>query len=873
MMTGPNPVARGVPVFLKSHSAARLPQPLLCRVMTCAVGWAVGIVALVWAVGTQADEPPATAPVAERPVAEFLTTHCLECHRGEEAESDFRIDHLNDDFADRRAAAAWIEIRDRVNRGEMPPDDKPQPTADQIRMLSGWITDRLRQAEQAGLSRGGRAVLRRLNRQEYTNTIRDLLKMEFLPGESPRDMLPPDGTVEGFRTVSVGLMIDPSLMQTYYEVARLVAEKAIVDGPPEFPTKTLRMEFEEIQTNRAIDYLCDKPGFECKEDHIEIIDGQTRSFGRLHYGDHRTATPTLGKYRVSVRAAARPGPDGKPVRMSVRQQHPQASRQLVMDVQVDASPQQPEVYTVIVPRDGLGKEWNLQPVDEIAMTNGNPTYQVYANRKIRDYGNEGDFTNAIRYRGRMQLEGGHEQTIIRPDRIDTEKLPMLWLDWIEIEGPLYEQWPPKSHQLLLGETTPTSLTNGQLTEIFTALMNRAYRRPVADDDVKPIVNLVRQELDHGIALENAVRAGLTAVLTSPRFLYLAEPSDGVQPRSLDDWEIASRLSYLLWSSMPDEQLFELAAAGKLQDPQVRLQQVDRMIADPKIEGFVNGFAAQWLRTETFRNFQPDDRQYPDYDDKLGEAMVSESLEFFREVLKHDLALSNFIDSGFAMLNERLAKHYGIEGVQGDQFRRVPLPDDSHRGGLLAHAGVLMAGSDGNRTKPVSRAVYVREVLFNDPPDPPPPNVGEIEPNIKGKNLTVRERLIQHQEIESCAACHRTLDPYGLALENFDVIGAWREQQTGEGFRARKAPPIDASGKLPDGSTFDGFEQFRERLLAQQQRFHRGLTEKMMVYALGRPLEPGDRIRVDAISDALDDDSATLRTMIKQIVSSPQFLTK
>jgi hypothetical protein len=300
---------------------------------------------------------------------------------------------------------------------------------------------------------------------------------------------------------------------------------------------------------------------------------------------------------------------------------------------------------------------------------------------------------------------------------------------------------------------------------------------------------VQEELDHAQSFHDAIRAGVTAVLTSPNFLYLHEPG-GTEARTLSDFELASRLSYFLWSSMPDEALVELARQQKLRDPQVLLSQVDRMLADPKSEALVQAFAAQWLRTGQYRTFRPDERLYREYTDELGAAMVEQSLGFFREILKHDLSMLNFLDSDWTMLNERLARFYGIDGVSGNDFRRVPLGAGSHRGGLLGQAGVAMFGSDGNRTKPVSRGVYVREVLFNNPPDPPPPNVGEIEPNIRGKNLTVRERLLAHQEIESCAACHRTIDPYGLALENFNVIGQWREAQDGD------VPPSMSPGGSP-----------------------------------------------------------------------------
>lgn len=804
----------------------------------------------------------------------YLEQHCVSCHGPDKQRGDFRVDQLTDDFSDLRNVAHWIEVRDNINLGEMPPEDEPIPPIHKSELLSDWVAVGIQEAEKAALAGDGRVLLRRLNRAEYANTVRDLLGIKFLPDESPVDLLPPDGTVDGFDKVSAGLMLDPSLMEKYYEVARHIAKRAIVTGPPAYPTETMRMEFEEIAENRAIDYLCDSPGFECRETDVALLSAtSTRSFARLKYPNEHRTTPVRGLYRVSVRASARPGPDGEPVVMRVEQSHPSADREEIMEVKVTATPDDPEVYTVVLPRDPDGGEWKVNHVGAASFTRGVPTYHHYSNNVIRDAGREGDFAKTIRYRGRMQLEGGHDQTIIRPDRIDVSELPALYIDWIEIEGPLYEQWPPRSHTTIFPEGTDFEPTAANIEKLLANFLPRAWRRPVTRSEVEPYTQFVLGELEAGKTIEEAMRAGLAGVLTSPKFLYLFEPSEGESPRPITDWELASRLSYFLWSSMPDDELLTLASSGKLRDPEVLVAQVDRMMADDRIEGFVDGFGAQWLRTDTFRAFQPDERQYKTYDEDLGEAMVGETLAFFREILLEDLDLRNFIESDFTMMNERLATHYGIDGVSGEDFQRVGLPTDSNRGGLLTQAGVLMAGSDGDRTKPVSRGVYVLEVLFNDPPLPPPPNAGEIEPNIKGEDLTVRERLIEHQKIETCAACHRGIDPYGLALENYDVIGSWRDRQNGEGFNPNRSPEIVATGKLPNGETFDGPDEFKSLLLAQEDRFFRGLTEKMLVYAIGRPHLPSDRRLIETIADELAADSPTFRTMIQRIVTSPAFLRK
>jgi hypothetical protein len=495
------------------------------------------------------------------------------------------------------------------------------------------------------------------------------------------------------------------------------------------------------------------------------------------------------------------------------------------------------------------------------------------NNSIRNAFEKGDHAAVARYTGRMLLEGAHDTGIRRPDRIEIETLPMLHLDWIEVEGPLYDQWPPKSHEFVFPDGVDFEPDVESISKIFSRIVPLAWRRPISTEEIEPYVDFVLREIASGQSLEDAMRAGLAAVLTSPHFLYLYEPSDTDEARDLTAWEMASRLSYLLWGSMPDTELFSLASSGQLDDPAVLEAQVDRMIADPKIAGFVNGFGAQWLRTNTFLDFEPDAAQYRAYSRYLGDAMIGETLAFFREILLSDLDLRNFIDSDFTMVNDRLAAFYGIEGVKGSEFRKVSLSPELRRGGLLGQSGVLMAGSDGDRTKPVSRGVYVLDVLFNDPPPPPPPNAGEIEPNIRGEYLSVRDRLMQHQQIEACASCHRGIDPYGLALENYDVLGIWRTHQTGEGIRESRAPEINPAGKLPNGAEFATPEEFKAILLSQDERFFRGLTEQLLVFALGRPHLPGDRSLIDSIAEDLKTNSPTMRTLLKRIVTSEPFRKK
>lgn len=821
---------------------------------------------------------PAMAEVSgfQAHVQPYLQKYCVSCHGTEKQKGKFRVDTLTADFSVRENAAAWIEVRDRINLGEMPPEEEVQPPVELTGGMSRWIAASLREMEKASIRTSGRVVLRRMNRHEYTNTVADLLEMKFPSGESPLDFLPPDGTAEGFDKVSAALLLDPSLMEEYYRVARRIADRAIVDGQPEYPTEKMRLEFEDIADSGAIGYLVTRLGMTPVDGGLRLLEGSTRSFAMLQYPgrrDHNVA-PVNGFYRFTIRAHGKPGNDGTVPRIHVKHAHPDATMQKIMEVDVTATEENPQDYTVVIPRDTLGKEISVRLVNETKLYMGQRPGEHFmqANSKL---GREGDFAETIRLGGRKIAEGwGGDRSTPDPERLDLSQYPQVFLDYIEVEGPLYDDWPPKSHQKLLFKGEGAEEDMEYAKEIFMKFLPFAWRRLIHPSEADPILKVVQTELANGESFHTAIRVGLAAALTSPKFLYLNEPStDPESLRQLNDFEVASRLSYFLWSSMPDMTLFKAANQKALRTPANLRAQVTRMLADPKADRFTNGFVRQWLRTDSFLLFTPDKYIYKDYNPDLGKDAVREPLEFFQEILDKKLSALNFLDSDFLMVNNRLANHYGLPGVEGEHFRRVTIPEDSPRGGILGMMGVHLAGADGNRTKPVSRAVYVREVLFNDPPDPPPPNAGEVEPNIQGEKLTVRDRLLQHQEIETCANCHKALDPYGLALENFNVIGAWRDQQDGENFRGMRTPPINPSGKLPNGKAFSTLEEFRGLLVGQSGRFRRGLAEKMFVYALGRPIEPTDESTLQNSVAHMEANGDTFQSLIESIVLSPQFLQK
>ena len=450
----------------------------------------------------------------------------------------------------------------------------------------------------------------------------------------------------------------------------------------------------------------------------------------------------------------------------------------------------------------------------------------------------------------------------------TKQTMPIALDWLEIEGPIYDEWPPESHKRIFFKGDEAKEDESYAREIVKRFATKAFRRHLEEQEVEHFMKLFLEEQSSGSSFVESIKATLGAFLCSHDFLFLAEP-DSAKARPLNAFELASRLSFFLWSSMPDEELFACAEDGSLEQAKVLEVQVRRMIADPKSQRFVKNFVGQWLQTRLVGSFPPDKKLFPDYEYHLERSMIQETESFFSEVLHQDLSALNFLDSDFTMLNQRLARHYGIEGVHGDDFRRVKLPADSPRGGVMTHASMLSGLSDGTRAKPIKRGVWVLENLLGSSVPPPPPNAGEIEPNKKGEKVhSLRERMAQHREkSSSCYSCHKKIDPLGFSLQNFDAVGAWRTHEPGVG------EPIDASGEFADGTKYSNLDEFKKLLLARQDDFRRGLTEKLLTYALGRGLEVTDRKLVADLAAKMKADGDKLAGLITQIAQSQAFQTK
>jgi hypothetical protein len=478
-----------------------------------------------------------------------------------------------------------------------------------------------------------------------------------------------------------------------------------------------------------------------------------------------------------------------------------------------------------------------------------------------------------------------DQIKITPYRLGTRILypspelypgPGIAIQGLEIEGPLAEEWPPESHRRLFGELDLERGTRADAERVLAAFAPRAFRRPVDAAEIAPYLELTERSLEAGLGFAEAIRVALQAMLCSPEFLFVGER--GLGPGApLSGHALASRLSYFLWSSMPDDRLFAEAGAGRLRDPAVLAREVERMLADPRASAFTSNFTGQWLDLRLIDFTTPDEDLYPEFDELLHVSMVEETELFFQEILDHDLSLLNFVDSGFSILNGRLAEHYGIEGVVGLDFRRVSLPGSSHRGGVLTHASVLRVTANGTNTSPVLRGAWVLDSILGQPSPPPPPGVGMVEPDTRGAT-TIREQLDLHRNVPSCATCHKRIDPPGLALESFDVIGGWRERYrsmmgTGEAVDARiqrrrvrykLGREVDPSGVTADGARFDDIDEFKWLLLRERDQVARNLTQKLFIYANGRELGFADRETIEGILERVRDREYGLRTLVHEI---------
>lgn len=683
----------------------------------------------------------------------------------------------------------------------------------------------------------GRVVLRRLNRVEYENTVRDLLGIDV----ELQDLLPVDSSASGFDNVADALHSSSFLLDRYLEAADAALDLAIANRPRP-PLVNQRYSLKETHhvkttTENVI---------------LQRGDGGVVLFSSSAW-QAVTLTPFYppdrGRYRFRISAGGLQCGE-KPV-----------------TYRVDAGPM------LMATKNRLIGYFDA-PANKPAVLEFVKHLEARSTIRILPFG----------------LASAQAVDKIGADKYDG---PGLVVDWVEVEGPLHDDWPPASHRRIFGDLprgpSPDDTDSDRVEvvsqdpkrdaeRILKNFASRAFRREATDEEVRPLLELFEAKLAQRYTFEQAIRVGLKAVLVSPSFLFLREA-----PGRLDDDALASRLSYFLWSTMPDEELLALARERRLSEPAVLREQAERLLTSPKSAAFTQNFAGQWLGLRDIDFTEPDRRLYPEFDDMLKEAIVQETYRFFDEVLKNDLSLTSFVSSDFTMLNERLAKHYGIPGVEGHAIRKVALPKGSHRGGAMTMASVLKTTANGTTTSPVVRGAWVLDRLLGTPPSPPPSGVPAVDPDIRGAT-TIREQLAKHRHEASCAACHDEIDPPGFALESFDVIGGWREHYRsvgagqpwfvdGEQMPYSRGPAVDPAGELPGVGKFDNIDDFKELLLQDKKQLARALAGRLVTYATGAPPTPADLPEIEAIVGGIEGKNYGLRSLVHEVVQSDVFRSK
>jgi hypothetical protein len=829
----------------------------------------------------------------------FISKNCLECHDTETKKGGLDLSTLKLELKEPQTFSTWVNVHDRVTKGEMPPPKKKvRPAPAELKSFTNSLGNALLETDRARIEKDGRATKRRLNRYEYEETLRDLFSLPYL---QVKNFLPEDSERHLFNKIGDALDVSHVQMQRYLTAGEFAIRQAIapqVDRP-------------EVKTNRF--YTMEERAF----------------FGKINLGPPvRSGFPLVG-LEMQNQIIAQKNPQ------MPRTQDPEKRAQEAMAYVVSTyEPTEIRFSSFRAPISGRYKLrfsayaiTMAQDYKSVSRAKRSEPVTIYAEVPPQNLRKLGSFdAGAEPTEAELDVYLIKGETI-RPDaarlhrsRPPDHKNPDMTPDggpgvafqWMEVKGPFFDQWPPAGHKLLFGEVpleqeeikpeptenerrrsraalksykvTPISKSPAEDAEkLLRVFMSRAYRGPVAEADVQRFARLARETMQKGYSFTDAMIAAYTAVLSSPGFLYFQD-SRG----KLSDIALAERLSYFLWNSPPDKELGDFAADNQLHRRSILRAETERMLNDPRSRRFINAFLDYWLDLRAISGAAPDEELYPDYqlDDYLAESMIDETQLFFGELLKNNLHITNLVSSDFAILNERMAAHYKIPDVTGVEFRRVSLPKDSIRGGLLTEASVLKVTANGTTTSPVKRGAWILTRILGQPPTPPPPGTPALEPDIRGAT-TIREQFAKHRADPSCNSCHRTIDPPGLALENFDVMGGWRERyrtvggaekvkgigHNGNRFHFSLGANVDASGELPDGRKFDDVRQLKQCLASDPDQLARNLAQQLTIYATGAPIGFADRPVINKILAENQKNGYGVRDLIHQIVQSELFLKK
>ncbi len=806
----------------------------------------------------------------------LIENRCLDCHNSYSAEGGLDLESLTFDLEERLTRNRWVRIFDRVDAGEMPPE-AVSLSVDNRKHLVDILGNAITTVDRKDVLASGRGPLRRLNRDEYQQNLRDVLQ---LPNLDIRDMLPEDREEHRFNKSATSLDMSWVQLTAYLEAADAALKKAMAtsaEPPPVtkyrasgtqlFSTTSTFGEREAMffaKDNKAIatnelDQFKDDPALEM---------ALFRSASWPYYGYPRSFVARLaGEYRVRFSARAVLQTEGyqlKPaiqsVPMTFRARKPSGA-DVSGDVRatggiMDIEPESKVYETTIrlLPTETFEYSLLGLPVPLARNVNGGPPT----------------------YRYPPFPEGGQ---------------PGVAFQWLEVEGPIsHETWPPPSHHVLFDEFG-TDVQSQNPVDDARRLLRRFVKiaacEPVPEEAILRYEQLILERLEMGSPFAEAMLTGYKAFLCSSHFLYLPEPSDPATSYS-DQYAIASRLSHFLTNTRPDASLMSLAETGKLRNTETLRSETDRLIASSGFERFVQNFTDYWLNLLHIRRDEPDIRLHPEYrfDDYLIESMDRETRTFFTAMIRDNLPATVLIDADFVYANDRLAQHYGLETISGSNLRKITLPDDSPYGGLLTQAAILKVTANGTSTSPVIRGAWIMERLLGQPPPPPPTSVPAVEPDIRGAK-TIRELLELHTKSETCASCHARFDPVGLALENFDILGGWRTNyrgfelgesitgidRAGHDFAYTLTQPVDASGQLLDGRSFRNIHDLKKILIEDPRQLARNLLHQFIVYATGTPVRFADREEIESILDACESNNYRVRDLIHALVQSRIFLGK
>ncbi|MGZ0162708.1 MAG: DUF1592 domain-containing protein [Planctomycetales bacterium] len=844
-----------------------------------------------------AEVPKANLAVFEKTIKPILQRTCVQCHGAETEEGNIRIDTLDPNLLQGQDVAWWLEVLAVLSNGEMPPPDEVElPDADRSAVVA-WLSRELQVASSVRRATGGHSSFRRLTRYEYNYALQDILG---LPYDFANDLPPEPASEDGFQNSSELLHMTVVQFDTYRQLARKALRRATVRGerPPvlhwgvtmkdasrlEWPKQTEQLEklkekfkddpekqkqevdrltesfnkphgntyYHDLLTGRTAranwQYYGAKFAFKPSDSHSEIpapsdhvaIIPQGRNHGLIV--ELGNLVPDEGIMRVRVRAARASMEETRIPSMQLEfgwrasNEGRAILRVSTEDTLIKASPDEPEIY-----------QWDV------------PLGEIYPRNSVRKTSPMGALPSPSEY--------------IRLVNSSASK-GAIRLDYVEVATPVYDEWPPESHKRIFADSANRENEPVYAREVLTAFMSRAWRRQIATDEIDQKLKLFHTMRPLCDSLEEAMVEVLATVLSSPDFLYV------IQDEAIDETsqqgranseensthELATRLALFLWCSVPDAELLKLADSAELNDSKVLAGQISRMLADRRSQRFSKHFVRQWLDMQLL-DFLDIKQHVRGFDPLLKEAMQREPIALFNEVLQNDDSVLDFVHSDYTMANERLALHYGLPDVHGNYFRRVNLDSSQSRGGLLTQAGLLAMNSDGTDSHPLKRGIWVLESLLNDPPPPPPPAVPEIDladPEIA--KMTLKERIEDHRNHAACRSCHAKIDPWGIAFENYDAIGRWRNEINGK--------PVDAVSLLFNNQKLDGMDGLKRFLLENRQdQFVRAMVHKMTTYALGRPLTFADHSSIDRITADVRRQGDGLATMIRLVATSELFRSK